>query len=976
MDRTVDVVTAILAVLKAGGGYVPLDPTYPPARLAHTLVDSGCRVVIGHARHAALVGATPFVDVADPTEVDATLPVTDPDSTAYVIYTSGSTGKPKGVVVTHANATRLFAVTQPFYGFGPDDTWTMFHSFGFDFSVWEIWGALLHGGRVVVVPFETSRDPEAFWRLLVEERVTVLNQTPSAFRHLTAVAEQNGYPPTALRWVVFGGEALEPTSLRGWFDHYGDTTPRLVNMYGITETTVHVTLRPITAADASGAVSPIGLPIDDLRIVILDEEMNPVPRGVKGEMYVGGAGVSRGYLGRPALTAQRFVPDPLGPPGRRMYRTGDLAVLREDGELVYCGRMDNQVQLRGFRIELGEVEAALLGLPQVRSATAVIRADDGGATLVAYVVAAPGTEPDPIDLRTALADRLPAQMLPSSFVFMDALPLTANGKLDRDALPAPSRRRRTAAAEPLTSTEAALARIWAEVLELDHVDAEDNFFVVGGDSIRAMRVVARAREAGLALDVRGLFLHPTVTALATHLDQQPAQGEVAVKEPLPALPEPDRSLFPEGVVDGYPASVLQVGVVYECEVSEDPTLYHDLTTVRVTGPFDRDALARALDRLVARHELLRASFDLVDQAEPMVLLHESATVDLTVDQVTGADPTEAVRDWWATQWWHPFDLAQAPLLRCHVLIHGQDSYTIAVSVSHAIADGWSFAVLLTELLRFYDDELTGAPRAAAEPTISYRDYVALERHAASDPEPVAYWRAMLDSAPQPKLPDRAESWAGPEDPFLDPDVTQVLAEDLVDGVARLAAELGVPRKSVYLAAHMAALAALTGESDVVTGVATHGRPERDGGEDIVGLFVNVLPLRVTVPQSPDAQLVRAVFEAEQAQVAYRRYPLAALRATYDRTPFETLFNYVDFHAYEALGGLRRIAVQEWWFSDRTDFPIVLDVARRPLGDELELIVRLGPDLAGGDMAARLTDLYCQALKTLVADNSHQGVDQA
>ncbi|HEX8905662.1 MAG TPA: amino acid adenylation domain-containing protein, partial [Longimicrobiaceae bacterium] len=452
-----------------------------------------------------------------------------PESLAYVIYTSGSTGLPKGTLIEHRNVARLFTATEPWFGFGAGDVWTLFHSYAFDFSVWEIWGALLYGGRVVVVPRETSRDAAAFHALLRREGVTVLNQTPSAFRQLMAAdAELGG--DLALRWVIFGGEALEPASLAEWVRRRGIGAPRLVNMYGITETTVHVTFRPLSEADVfEGGGSPIGRQIPDLRLYVLDPWGRPAPVGVPGELYVGGGGVARGYLGRAALTATRFVPDPFaGTAGARLYRTGDRARRRGDGELEYLGRLDDQVKVRGFRIELGEIEAALRRAGAVRDCVVVAREDSPGDTrLVAYVVG----DVDADELRQRLRDRLPEYMVPAAFVAMEALPLTANGKLDRRALPAPDfsgdEERYVA---PRTPVEETLAGIYAGVLGIERAGVDESFFELGGHSLLAMTVASRVREVfAVELPLRALFEAPTVTELAERV-------EALRKEGLPVLP--------------------------------------------------------------------------------------------------------------------------------------------------------------------------------------------------------------------------------------------------------------------------------------------------------------------------------------------------------------------------------------------------------------------------------------------------------
>ncbi|OLT34831.1 hypothetical protein BJF84_16070 [Rhodococcus sp. CUA-806] len=454
LPRSVELVVALLAVSTSGAGYLPIDPSYPTDRIQFMVDDAKPIVAVASGLDIDF-GGVPVLDpnAIDPlgtggsplTDADRRAPLT-PQNVAYVIYTSGSTGTPKGVAVTHENVLRLFSNTQPAFGFGADDVWTMFHSYAFDFSVWEMWGPLIHGGTLVVVDFDTSRAPEAFRDLLVDERVTVVNQTPSAFYQL---AEADRVLPDAefsLRYVIFGGEALEPRRLENWLARHGDGTedhqrgPVLVNMYGITETTVHVSIRFMTAHDVPSA-SMIGVPLPGLRTYVLDRRLRPVPVGVAGEMYVGGGQVSRGYRGRPALTSTRFVADPFGQDGDVLYRTGDRArwVSAHGGaELEYLGRADDQVKLRGFRIELGEIEAAISGREDVSAVAVIVREDHAtGPRLVAYLVPVDGDSLDLDDIRRSVAAQVPDYMVPSAFVPVETIPLTVNGKLDRRALPEP-----------------------------------------------------------------------------------------------------------------------------------------------------------------------------------------------------------------------------------------------------------------------------------------------------------------------------------------------------------------------------------------------------------------------------------------------------------------------------------------------------------------------------------------------------------
>ncbi|HEX4495131.1 MAG TPA: amino acid adenylation domain-containing protein [Thermoanaerobaculia bacterium] len=546
MERSPEMVVGILGVLKAGGAYVPLDPALPRERLCFQLEDAGVTTLVTQAACRASVSGWdgPLLCLDEGSGALGGWPDARPrssveggggDGLAYVLYTSGSTGRPKGVAVTHSNVMRLLEVTSESFGFGSQDVWTLFHSYAFDFSVWELWGALAHGGRAVVVPQDLGHSPEEFFRLLCAERVTVLNQTPSAFRQLAPVWDAAaGEPP--VRWIIFGGEALELSSLSSWLGRRG-SLPRLANMYGITETTVHVTLRRVRLEDTAGAArSLIGGPLADLELYVTDRDLCPLPLGVAGELCVGGAGLARGYWRRPDLTAGRFVPDPWsGRPGARLYRSGDLARRLPDGDVEYLGRIDHQVKVRGLRIELGEIEAALGRHPAVRAC--VVQAMDrpgvpGDRRLAAWVVVDRSLQTSAAELRAFLGERLAGYMVPTSFVLMEALPLTANGKVDRAALPSPEGARpdqEVSFVAPRTREELAVAAAWQEVLGVERVGVDDNFFDLGGHSLLMVQVQSRLRQVfAREILVLDLFQHPTVGALARHLG---TDGVEAAAEP-------------------------------------------------------------------------------------------------------------------------------------------------------------------------------------------------------------------------------------------------------------------------------------------------------------------------------------------------------------------------------------------------------------------------------------------------------------
>jgi amino acid adenylation domain-containing protein len=534
LDRSPEMLMAMLGILKAGGAYLPIDSMYPTARVLEMLDDAKPVAILTTASLAeGLCDQISQLSVSvleiEGLVSEAPAGLEDPplaaggDDLAYMIYTSGSTGKPKGVMVTHRNVVRLLTQTERWFHFNSNDVWTMFHSIAFDFSVWEVWGCLLTGGRLVIVPFAVSRSPRDFYELLSTEKVTVLNQTPSAFSMLIQV-EQNAVPlPLYLRLVIFGGEALQYRKLAPWFQCHGDTTPQLVNMYGITETTVHVTYRAITAGDAESVQeSLIGEPIPDMQIHLLDASGKPVMKGEVGEIYVGGGGVARGYHNRRHLNRERFIPDPfVSLPGARLYRTGDLARLRPDGEMVYLGRNDSQVKINGFRIELGEVEATMAEAPGVQQSCVVVHTDGNGTQrLAAYFVAAPGAELTASFLGRFFAERTPAHMRPSSYTRLQEMPLTVNGKLDTSALPPPSVGAATSTQgegthQSLSEMEEQVTRIFVDTLDLRRIGLDDNFFDCGGTSLLLIKAHLRLQAQFMKLiPVTMMFECPTVRALA------------------------------------------------------------------------------------------------------------------------------------------------------------------------------------------------------------------------------------------------------------------------------------------------------------------------------------------------------------------------------------------------------------------------------------------------------------------------------
>jgi amino acid adenylation domain-containing protein len=931
LERGIEMVVGILGVLKAGGAYLPLDPLYPRERLALILADAAAPVLLTQQHLLASLppsGARVLSIDADWPDIalrssEDPVSVATPEQTAYIIYTSGSTGKPKGTLVTHANVTRLFKAADPLFRFNADDVWTLFHSYAFDFSVWELWGALLYGGRLVVVPYWVSRTPERFYSLLCRERVTVLNQTPSAFRQLMSAEEASGHEPEALslRVVVFGGEALEIQSLRSWFARHGDDAPIMVNMYGITETTVHVTWRVLRSTDAGkGRVgSAIGVPLDDLQVYVLDRQQELLPVGVWGELYVGGGGVARGYLNRPELTAERFIPNPFnGRMGARLYRTGDVGRYLANGELEYLGRADAQVKIRGHRIELGEIEVALHAHSGVREVVVLAKEDaSGDKRLMAYVVAArdEDVKPGADEWRGFLKERLPEYMLPAVFVALDEMPLTENGKVDRRALLALEIKRVEAGrsvARPRTEEEEVLTNIWAEVLGVEEVGIDDNFFALGGDSIRSVLIVAKAREHGIEFSLQHLFQHQTIRELSSAHDLQTADVvETTTGEAFDLISVEDREKIPEGVEDAYPLTMLQAGMLFEGAYNERDAIYHNVSTYHLEAPFDLPAMKEAMHRVLRRHPVLRTSFDLLNFSEPLQLVHRSIELPLHVEDLRDlpeATQEERLAEWFEEEKRRPFDWAAAPLLRFHLHRRSRQRFQFNMTEHHAILDGWSVATMLTELFQTYLQLLKGQDDAPEpSPVNIFKDYVAREQEALKSAENRRFWTEKLDGSTVTTLPRRpaSDQQSGPRIIVFEVPVPMEVSVRLKE----LAREAAVPTKSVLLAAHLRVLSVLSGQTDVLTGMLTHGRPEQAEGVRGLGLYLNNTPFRQHLTGGNWLALVRETFESERRAMPFRYYPMAQMqRDNGGQSLFDVAFNFTHFHVYESLQELSGVQV--------------------------------------------------------------------
>ncbi|MBO4210278.1 non-ribosomal peptide synthetase, partial [Micromonospora echinofusca] len=916
-----------------------------------------------------------------------------PDHLAYVIYTSGSTGRPKGVMVEHANVVRLFTATAPWFGFGPTDVWSLFHSFAFDFSVWEIWGALLHGGRLVIVPQLTSRSPADFHQLLCTEGVTVLNQTPSAFRSLVAAQADSARTHT-LRTVVFGGEALDPTMLRPWYADPRNGRTELVNMYGITETTVHVTYRPLTPADAERAgVSPIGRPIGDLRLYVLDGRGEPVPPGVVGELHVGGAGVARGYLNRPELTAERFLDSPFVP-GDRLYRTGDLARFRTDGDLEYLGRNDFQVKIRGFRIELGEIEAQLAAAPGVREAVVLARPDAAGETRLVGYYTASVRKLNADALRTRLAGVLPEHMVPAAYVRIAEWPLTANGKLDRQALPAPdgmafASRQYVA---PVGPTETALAAIWAEVLGIAQVGRHDNFFALGGHSLLALRVLERMRRQGMHADVRVLFGAPILTDLATAVGAGPDQDDVPPNLipagcaritpdllPLVDLSQPEIDAVVATVSGGtpnvqdiYPLAPMQEGILFHHLMARDGDPY---LVTSLIGFADRDRLDRyraALEAVVARHDILRTAVVWQGVSEPVQVVWRRAP--LPVEEVTldpaGGDPGRQLRAHFDRRYGR-LPLHQAPLLRLLVARNPADGRWLALElIHHIIDDNTSLKQLNAEIRAHLAGQADRLP-----PPLPFRDFVARIRRGTDRSEQESFFRRMLHDVDTPTAPFGLLDIHG--DGHTMRDARLRLGPALTRRLRDRAQALQVSMTSLFHVAWGQVLARASGRSDVVFGTVLFGRLQGGAGIDrVLGPFINTLPVRITLGGTGAADCVRRTHGMLTGLIRHEHAALALAQSCSAVVPpaplFTALLNYRHAEVLAEPASTVTVDADDLTYlaaEERGNYPLALDV------DDLRDDVVVTVAASAGVPAAQVCAMVERALETL-ADTLEQAPDTA
>ena len=987
LPRSELMVVGILGVLKAGGAYLPIEPVFPDERVSLLLGDAGVSAVVTceGLRGRLAAGAPPALSLDGlPAGEDADLPAEEmpgkempSGQLAYVIYTSGSTGVPKGVGVEHRQLLAYLRAARERLELPEGGTYAHVSTFAADLGNTVLFPPLCFGGTLRIVPEDQLQDPNAMAENFVRFPVDCLKIVPSQLAALLEHPQGAAFLPR--RRLVLGGEAV------GWktIEMVRRLAPecRIFNHYGPTETTVGVVAGEILPAGGSEGLAgpPLGPPLGHARAYVLGEDGQPVPVGTSAELFLGGAGVSRGYLGRPELTAERFVPDAFAAePGARLYRTGDLARWTAAGDLEFLGRQDRQVKIRGFRIELGEIEAALRRHPAVREA--VVTVWDEGADekrLAAYVVASPAAEPVAEELRRFLRETLPEPMVPALYRTLPALPLTPNGKIDRRALPAPEVPRggpEPSYPGPRDPVEEALAAVWAAVLRLDGVGIHENFFVLGGDSIRSLHVVALARERGLRLTLPQIAQHPTIAELARVIRTQETGEDDSVRaEPFGLLSAADRARLPQEVEDAYPLSGLQGGILYHMEELSGAPVFHSINSFFLRLPFDPLKLQQAVTQLAARHANLRTAFDLTGYSEPLQLVYREPFLPVgwtDLRALSASEQQRVVEEYCDAEMRRPFDLSRAPQIRFYVHWRSDDTLQFTLTENHAILDGWSLHTIFSELFTAYSRLLDGELLPALPPLrTTFHDYIALERRALRSEEQRKFWERKLEDCSVLRVPRWRERIELPPGQRCRRYV-QRLPPEVSEGLLELARSEAVPLKSVLLAAYCKVMGLLGGTPDVLAGLSSHGRPETADGQNVCGLFLNTLPLRVSLGEGSWKDLVHAAHSAQLEMLPFRRYPLAAIQGRRGRERLiETSFVYLNFHVWEDAVRARGLeAAGESQMIEENNF-VIMTTFTHPMGEPRSIVLSLACDqtVLEEEQSRQIEGYFLAALRSLALD---------
>lgn len=973
IERSPAMLVAIFGILKAGGAYLPIDPSLPAARIEHMLADSEAGVVLTQRRFVERIAAVgrdaartiidlDADDVYSAGSVSEMPTAGDARNLAYAIYTSGSTGLPKAALIEHHSVVNRIDWMQRAFPISPDDVILQKTTIAFDVSVWELFWWSFVGASVCLLEPGAERNPEVMIETIERHRVTTMHFVPSMLQAFLDYVETTGSVArlASLRKVFASGEALRVDQAQR-FERLLTRShgTRLINLYGPTEATVDVSWHECGTSNDARSI-PIGRPIDNIRLHVVDDALRPQPVGVPGELCIAGAGLARGYHRRPELTRERFVDGT--PAGEsRLYRTGDLARWLPNGEVEYLGRIDHQVKLRGYRIELAEIEQNLRTCKGVSDAVVIARHTGADATLHAYVQMSGAI--DEAAVRSHLASMLPDYMIPARFVALERFPLTPSGKLDRKALPLPMQEDAPGFEAPASPVEIELATIWQRVLGVPRVGRHDSFFAIGGTSIHFVTVLAHAKTRGLAFTFQDLFAHPTLASLAAMIAvQEPARPESLDIAPFGLLSAEDCARVPAGVVDAYPMTQLQAGLIFQNELTFGTAQYHDILTYVIQSRFEEAPFVEAVRHLVARHPIFRTSYHLRGYSEYVQHVHDELPLPLEIVDLRHLD--EAEQEAWLAEWaarerQHRFDWESGGLVRLHVHVLRDDLFHYTLDQHNSALDGWSITLVHSQLFDTYHRLLRGEMIGTAEGFRNYlRDYVVLEKASLKSESDRAFWAGLMEVGTYTALarwqPERNTSKL--DVVFHDVDIPTPLS----DALLALADRLTVPVKSILLAAHMMFLSVASANDDVIAGYEHSGRPELEGATEAIALFLNTIPFRLKVAGERSwRELIESVYRAEIALLPHRRYPMAQIKGDLGtQAPlFETAFNYTHFFRLKALRDMPEFELLDIRANSETEFTLRAEFSRHFYTDEVRLSLHYHAHVFTAEQVAQFASCY-------------------
>ncbi|XLS30270.1 amino acid adenylation domain-containing protein [Flavobacteriaceae bacterium M23B6Z8] len=987
MEKTADVVVGMLGILKAGGAYLPIDLSHPQQRIDYIVKNSELKIMLTSedvelqlADNA--INKLYFEDAMNQDTVDNPILINSPRDLCYVLYTSGTTGNPKGVMIEHLNVVRLFFNDKFQFEFDENDVWTMFHSHCFDISVWELYGALLRGGEVIIIPPEISREPKTYLDMVKQKGVTVLNQTPTGFYNLLAEAKKTSFEFPNVRYVVFGGEALSPSRLKEWAE--ANPKCKLINMYGITETTVHTTFKEIGTQEIETNTSNLGRPLPTVSVYLLDEDLKPVPKGVIGEIYVGGEGVGRGYLNNEELTQSRFLKNPFHE-NVRLYRSGDLAVQLENDELVYKGRCDHQVQLRGFRIELGEIEHHLNEHTSIENTVVIVKHDDKEQPyLCAYFVSEQELSVE--HLRAYLQERVPSYMIPSYFIKIESIPYTVNNKVAKNLLPEPVIQELSNYKAPETKEQQKIAKIWEEHLKVETVGINDNFFALGGDSIKAIGLVSKMNDAlNASLSIADIYSNSTVAELSEYLKTANVSSKniLQAKEIIAEFQEKyaEKTGENEAYEAIYPMNGVEKGMIFHSlkgkSVAEsdqiDDIVYHEHVSFQIPNEkFDFSIFSKAVELLVEKHAVFRKVFDLENQAH-IVLKNIEPDVDyLDASDVFEKDIPAYIKEVREKGIRKKTGLSFSVLWSITVVKFKTYHYLI-FNFHHSLLDGWSLHAFQAELSEVSAALIENDLFVPQPLEVSYYDQIVHETAATLSEDNKAFWKKEFDGYQRFELPKTGQA-------HQQKTKLHSLGDEFKAPLEKLAMKYNTSVKHLCFAAYVFAMKMISFKDDFTVGFTTNNRPVKQGGEKLLGCFLNTLPFRTRIPAGLHWGEYISYIDGKLKELKkYDSMPLYKVveivgDVTNDQNPmFDVFFNYIDFHVLDDLAD----QITDWGDIDYYNFLVTnnpLEMHFDAFQNKLNLWVTYSTSVIDEEVAFKLATYVKNVFKAFI-EHEDQLVDQ-